>query len=134
MSLLVRCFGSISRFEWFVQSCLKIWLLLWINSWNFHMLTANLMSSPPCSHAPHSIPINKNAAILKEFFRTAAFLLIEFLNILHWKPEKKSNWVWSWDKIWVKLYVQYCEKSNETGNIIRFSSYFTWGILFKAKR
>ena len=30
-------------------------------------------------------------------------------------------------------YVQYCEKSKETGNIIRFFLYFTWGILLKQK-
>ena len=27
-------------------------------------------------------------------------------------------------------YAQYCEKSKETGNIIRFFSYFTWGLPF----
>ena len=28
-------------------------------------------------------------------------------------------------------YVQCCEKSKETGNIIRFSSYFTWDYLLQ---
>ena len=30
-------------------------------------------------------------------------------------------------------YVQRCEKSKETGNIIRFFSYFTWDYLLKQK-
>ena len=30
-------------------------------------------------------------------------------------------------------YVQCCEKSKETGNIIRFFSYFTWELSFKAR-
>ena len=30
-------------------------------------------------------------------------------------------------------YVQYCEKSKETGNIIRFCSYFTWEYLLEQK-
>ena len=34
---------------------------------------------------------------------------------------------------WGTHYVQYCEKSKETGNIIRFFSYFTWGLPFKAR-
>ena len=42
------------------------------------------------------------------FFRTTRFQLnflklIEFPNILHWKSDKNSNWVWSWSKIWAKL-------------------------------
>ena len=44
----------------------------------------------------------------KEIFRTTGFqlkflILIEFPNILYCKPAKKSNWVWSWGNIWVKL-------------------------------
>ena len=56
-------------------------------------------------------------------------ILTEFPNILHCKPAKKSNWVWS-HKLVRKNYV-YCEKSKETGNIIRFFSYFTWDYLLK---
>ena len=42
------------------------------------------------------------------FYRTTGFqlkllILIESPNIFHWKPAKKSNWVWSWGKIWAKL-------------------------------
>ena len=59
-------------------------------------------------------------------------ILIEFPNILHWKPAKKAIWVWPWDKIWAKL-CSMLKKSEETGNIIRFFSYFTWELPFKAK-
>ena len=48
--------------------------------------------------------------------------------ILHWKPAKKI-------KLGVAKfgpdYVQCCEKSKETGNIIRFFSYFTRDYLLK---
>ena len=30
-------------------------------------------------------------------------ILIEFPNIFHWKPVKKSKSVWSWGRIWAKL-------------------------------
>ena len=44
----------------------------------------------------------------KKIFRTTGLqlkllILIESPNIFHWKPAKKSNWVWSWGKIWAKL-------------------------------
>ena len=38
--------------------------------------------------------------------------------------------MWSWGKIWAKLSPMF-EKSKETGNIIRFFSYFTWDNLLK---
>ena len=47
------------------------------------------------------------------------------------KPVKKSNWVWSWGKICRPNYVQCCEKSKKTGNIISFFLYFTWDYLLK---
>ena len=44
--------------------------------------------------------------------------------------QKKSNWVWSWGKIWAKLCPMF-EKSKEAGNIIRVFSYFTWDNFLK---
>ena len=38
-----------------------------------------------------------------ELLDSKFLILIEFPNILHWKPAKKSNWVWSWGKILAKL-------------------------------
>ena len=59
-------------------------------------------------------------------------MLIEFPNIFHWKPAKKMKLsVWSWCKIWAKLMSNIVKKSKETGNIIRFLSYFTWDYLLK---
>ena len=46
-------------------------------------------------------------------------MLIEFSNLLHWKPAKKP-----------KLGVVLGQKSKETGNIW-FFSYFTWDYLLK---
>ena len=70
-------------------------------------------------------------------FRTTGFqltflILIEFPNIFHWKPAKKINQIGC--GLGAKFgpnYVQCCEKSKETGNIIRFFSYFTWDYLLK---
>ena len=37
-------------------------------------------------------------------FQLKFLTLIEFPNILHWKPTKKeSKWVWPWSKIWAKI-------------------------------
>ena len=54
---------------------------------------------------------------------------MNYLTYFIGNQQKKSYWVWSWGKIGVKL----CpvKKSKETGNIIRFSSYFTWDYLLK---
>ena len=64
----------------------------------------------------------------KKFFRTTGYqlkflILIEFSNILHWKPAKTKI------KLGVVLgakfvpnYVKCCEKSKETDNIVRFFS------------
>ena len=65
-------------------------------------------------------------------FQLKFLTLIEFPNILHWKPAKKI-------KLGVVLgqnlgqinYVHCFEKSKETGNIIRFFSYFTWDNFLK---
>ena len=54
------------------------------------------------------------------FFRTTRFqlkllILIESLNIFHWKPAKKSKWVGSWGQIWPNV----VKKSKEMGIINR---------------
>ena len=46
--------------------------------------------------------------------------------------QKKSNWVWSWAKFGPN-YVQCCEKSKETGNIIRFFHILLGDYLLKQK-
>ena len=46
-------------------------------------------------------------------------ILIEFPSILHWKPVKKSNGCGLGAKF-APNYVQHCEKSKETGNIVKF--------------
>ena len=46
-------------------------------------------------------------------------ILIEFPSILHWKPVKKSNGCGLGAKF-APNYVQRCEKSKETGNIVNF--------------
>ena len=60
-------------------------------------------------------------------------IFFEFHDILHWKTAKKKN-----NQIDCGLgvkfgpnYVQCCEKSEETGSIIRFFSYFIWDYLLK---
>ena len=72
------------------------------------------------------------------FFRTTGFqlkflILIEFPNILHWKPAKKNQ---IGSGLLAKSgpdHVQCCEKSKKTGNIIRIFSYFSWGFPLKAR-
>ena len=72
------------------------------------------------------------------FFRTTGFqlnflILIEFLNILHWKTAKKNQIGCG---LWAKCgpnYVQCCEKSKEIGNIIRFFFIFYLRLPFKAR-
>ena len=71
-------------------------------------------------------------------FRTTRFqlnflILIEFPNILHWKAAKKINLGVVLGQNLGKNYVQCCEKSKETGNTIRFFSYFTWDYFSKQK-
>ena len=59
-------------------------------------------------------------------------IFFEFHDILHWKTAKKKNQIDC--GLGVKFgpnYVQCCEKSEETGSIIRFFSYFTWDYLLK---
>ena len=58
-------------------------------------------------------------------------ILIEFPNILHWKPTLKNQIGYGLGAKFGPNYVQCCEKSKETGNIIRFFSYFTWHYLLK---
>ena len=54
--------------------------------------------------------------------------------MLHRKPAKKKNQIGCGTGAkFEPNYVQCCEKSKETGNIIRFFSYFTWGLPFKAR-
>ena len=58
---------------------------------------------------------------MQNIFRATGFqlkflILIEFPNILHWKPAKKSNQVGLGAKFGPN-YVQCCEKSKETGKI-----------------
>ena len=55
----------------------------------------------------------------------------EFANIVHWKPAKKNQIGCGLGAKLGQNYVQCCEKSKETGNIIRFFSYFTWDYLLK---
>ena len=74
------------------------------------------------------------------FLKTTGFLLkfliwTEFPNIPNWKPAKKTT---TKNLIRCALgakfgpnYVQCYEEGKETGNIIRFFSYFTWGLPFK---
>ena len=52
-------------------------------------------------------------------------MLIEFPNILHWKPAKKIKSGVVLGQRVGQIMSQCCGKSKETGNIIRFFSYFT---------
>ena len=67
-------------------------------------------------------------------FQLKFLKLIESPNIVHWKSAKKKKK----NQIGCGLrerfgpnYIQCCEKSKETGNIISFFSYFTWDNLLK---
>ena len=75
---------------------------------------------------------------MQKIFRTTRFqlkflILIEFPNILNWKPAKRNQIRCGLGAKFEPNYVQYCHKSKETCNMIRFFSYFTWAIPFKAK-
>ena len=64
------------------------------------------------------------------FFRTTGFQLkvlklIESPNILYWKPAKKNQIECGLGPKFGPHYVQYCEKSKETGTIIRFFQVFS---------
>ena len=52
--------------------------------------------------------------------------------MLHRKPAKKNQIGCGTGAKFEPNYIQCCEKSKETGNIIRFLSCFTWGLHFKA--
>ena len=73
------------------------------------------------------------------FLKTTGFLLkfliwTEFPNIPNWKPAKKTKKNLIRCGLGAKFgpnYVQCYEESKETGNVIRFFSYFTWGLPFK---
>ena len=61
----------------------------------------------------------------QNFFRTTGFqsnclTLIQSPNILHWKPAKNPQIGCGLEAKFGPNYVQCCEKSKETGNIIRF--------------
>ena len=58
-------------------------------------------------------------------------ILFESPNILHWKPAKKNQIRCGLRAKFGPNNVQCFEKSKETGNIIRFFSYFTWDYLLK---
>ena len=58
-------------------------------------------------------------------FQLNFLILIEFPNILHWKPAKKNQIGCGLGAKFGPNYVQCCEKSKETGNIISFFSNFT---------
>ena len=58
-------------------------------------------------------------------FQLKFLILIEFTNILYWKPAKKNEIGCGLRTKLGPNYVQCCEKSKMTGNIIRFFSYFT---------
>ena len=74
--------------------------------------------------------------VLTKFFQNywipiKVFNINEFPNILHWKPAKKPQIGYGLGAKFGPNYVQCFEKSKETGNIIRFFSYFTWDYLLK---
>ena len=66
-------------------------------------------------------------------FQLKFLILIESPNIVHWKPAKKKKMYIGCGLVakYGPNYVQCCEKSKETGNIIWFFSYFTWDNLLK---
>ena len=66
-------------------------------------------------------------------FQLKFLILIESPNIVHWKPAKKNQIECGLGAKFGPNYVQCCEKRKETGNIISFFSYFTWGLSFKAR-
>ena len=59
--------------------------------------------------------------------------MIEFHDIIHWKPAKKIKLGVVLGQDLGQIMPNVVKKSKETGNIIRFSSYFTWGLPFKAR-
>ena len=64
-------------------------------------------------------------------FQLKFLILIEFPSIVHWKPAKKNQIGCGLGAKFGPNYDQCCEKSKETGNIIRFCSYFTCDNLLK---
>ena len=92
---------------------------------------------------PFFVQVGQKMTIFRGFnnfyFRTNGLqlkllILIESLNIFHWKTAKKTQQ--SGCGLGAKsgpIYLKCCEKRKETGIINRFYSYFAWGTNFKAR-